>query len=68
MRQLKNILPTEHLTHQKIASYLIAFSWSLKHQLRKTHPGMTLTGCPRYRRGDPRQLDADQPYSAVGRP
>ncbi len=41
----ENILPTEHLTHQKIASYLIAFSWSLKHQLRKTHPGMTLTGC-----------------------
>ena len=42
MRQLKNILPTEHQTHQKIASYLIAFSWSLKHQLRKTHPGADL--------------------------
>ena len=42
MRQLKNILPTEHATHRKIASYLIAFSWSLKHQLRKTHPGADL--------------------------
>ncbi|WP_434668929.1 bestrophin family protein [Klebsiella sp. B345] len=38
MRQLKNILPAEHHTHQKIASYLVAFGWSLKHQLRKTDP------------------------------
>ncbi|HHG8771538.1 TPA: bestrophin family protein [Raoultella planticola] len=37
-RQLKNILPAESATHKKIASYLIAFSWSLKHQLRKTDP------------------------------
>lgn len=38
IRQLKNILPAEHQTHQKIASYLVAFGWSLKHQLRKTDP------------------------------
>ena len=38
IRQLKNILPAEHHTQQKIASYLIAFGWSLKHQLRKTDP------------------------------
>jgi putative membrane protein len=38
MRQLKNILPTEHETHQN-RQLPGGFSWSLKHQLRKTHPG-----------------------------
>lgn len=42
MRQLKNILPAAAETHKKIASYLIAFSWSLKHQLRKTDPSADL--------------------------
>ena len=38
VRQLRNILPAEHDAHQRIVSYLVAFSWSLKHQLRKTDP------------------------------
>ncbi|MCS5881034.1 hypothetical protein LNP17_16440 [Klebsiella variicola subsp. variicola] len=35
VRQLRNILPAEHDVHRRIVSYLVAFSWSLKHQLRK---------------------------------
>ncbi len=38
VRQLRNILPAEHDAHRRIVSYLVAFSWSLKHQLRKTDP------------------------------
>ncbi|MEQ4939960.1 bestrophin family ion channel, partial [Proteus terrae] len=38
VRQLRNILPAEHDVHRRIVSYLVAFSWSLKHQLRKTDP------------------------------
>ena len=38
VRQLRNILPAEHDAHRRIVSYLVAFSWSLKHQLRKTEP------------------------------
>lgn len=38
VRQLRNILPVEHDVHRRIVSYLVAFSWSLKHQLRKTDP------------------------------
>ena len=42
MRQLKNILPMESVSHQRLVSYLVAFSWSLKHQLRKTDPSADL--------------------------
>lgn len=42
VRQLKNILPMESESHQRLVSYLIAFSWSLKHQLRKTDPSADL--------------------------
>ncbi|VUS32663.1 bestrophin family protein [Klebsiella spallanzanii] len=42
VRQLKNILPAESESHQRLVSYLVAFSWSLKHQLRKTDPGADL--------------------------
>jgi putative membrane protein len=42
VRQLKNILPTESAAHQRLVSYLVAFSWSLKHQLRKTDPSADL--------------------------
>lgn len=42
VRQLKNILPTESTAHQRLVSYLVAFSWSLKHQLRKTDPSADL--------------------------
>lgn len=42
VRQLKNILPMESESHQRLVSYLIAFSWSLKHQLRKTDPSTDL--------------------------
>ena len=42
VRQLKNILPTESVSHQRLVSYLVAFSWSLKHQLRKTDPSADL--------------------------
>lgn len=42
VRQLKNILPTESAAHQHLVSYLVAFSWSLKHQLRKTDPSADL--------------------------
>ncbi|MBK6268578.1 bestrophin family protein [Klebsiella michiganensis] len=40
--QLKNILPAESAAHQRLVSYLVAFSWSLKHQLRKTDPSADL--------------------------
>ncbi|HCB1501032.1 TPA: ibestrophin [Klebsiella michiganensis] len=42
VRQLKNILPMESESHQRLVSCLIAFSWSLKHQLRKTDPSTDL--------------------------
>ena len=42
VRQLKNILPAESAAHQRLVSYLVAFSWSLKHQLRKTDPSADL--------------------------
>ena len=42
VRQLKNILPAEEETHKTLVSYLVAFSWSLKHQLRKTDPAVDL--------------------------
>ena len=42
VRQLKNILPMESVSHQRLVSYLVAFSWSLKHQLRKTDPSADL--------------------------
>lgn len=42
VRQLKNILPMESESHQRMVSYLVAFSWSLKHQLRKTDPSADL--------------------------
>lgn len=42
VRQLKNILPAESESHQRLVSYLVAFSWSLKHQLRKTDPSADL--------------------------
>ncbi|ELI8804574.1 bestrophin family protein [Klebsiella michiganensis] len=42
VRQLKNILPAESAAHQRLVSYLVAFSWSLKHQLRKTDPNADL--------------------------
>ncbi|PXW39003.1 putative membrane protein [Klebsiella oxytoca] len=42
VRQLKNILPMESESHQRLVSYLVAFSWSLKHQLRKTDPSTDL--------------------------
>ncbi|WP_434663685.1 bestrophin family protein [Klebsiella sp. MISC125] len=42
VRQLKNILPMESESHQRLVSYLVAFSWSLKHQLRKTDPSADL--------------------------
>ncbi|RJF54516.1 ibestrophin [Serratia inhibens] len=38
LRQLKNRLPEDKKSHDEIAKYLIAFSWSLKHQLRNTDP------------------------------
>ncbi|WP_454878536.1 bestrophin family protein [Serratia inhibens] len=38
LRQLKNLLPEDKKSHEEIAKYLIAFSWSLKHQLRNTDP------------------------------
>ncbi|AEF46815.1 hypothetical protein SerAS12_3707 [Serratia sp. AS12] len=38
LRQLKNLLPEDKKHHEEIAKYLIAFSWSLKHQLRNTDP------------------------------
>lgn len=36
LRQLQNLLPEEKTLHRHITQYLIAFSWSLKHQLRHT--------------------------------
>ena len=42
VRQLKNILPAESAAHQRLVSYLVAFSWSLKHQLRTTDPSGAL--------------------------
>jgi len=42
VRQLKNILPAESAAHQRLVSFLVAFSWSLKHQLRKTDPSADL--------------------------
>lgn len=42
VRQLKNILPAESAAHQRLVSYLVAFSWSLKHQLRNTDPSADL--------------------------
>ncbi|CAE1147421.1 bestrophin family protein [Serratia sp. Tan611] len=36
LRQLQNLLPEEKALHRHIARYLIAFAWSLKHQLRHT--------------------------------
>ena len=36
LRQIKSLLPDDKAVHQKIAHLLIAFSWSLKHQLRNT--------------------------------
>lgn len=42
VRQLKNILPAESAAHKRLVSYLVAFSWSLKHQLRKTDPSADL--------------------------
>ncbi|EOL8848536.1 bestrophin family protein [Klebsiella michiganensis] len=42
VRQLKNILPAESAAHQRLVSYLVAFSWCLKHQLRKTDPSADL--------------------------
>ena len=42
VRQLKNTLPMESVSHQRLVSYLVAFSWSLKHQLRKTDPSADL--------------------------
>ena len=42
VRQLKNILPAESAAHQRLVSYLVAFSWRLKHQLRKTDPSADL--------------------------
>lgn len=42
VRQLKNLLPAESAAHQRLVSYLVAFSWSLKHQLRKTDPSADL--------------------------
>ena len=38
LRQIKSLLPDEPAVHQKVAKLLIAFSWSLKHQLRATDP------------------------------
>ncbi|MGB8664116.1 MAG: bestrophin family ion channel [Serratia inhibens] len=38
LRQLKNLLPEDKKSHEEIAKYLIAFSLSLKHQLRSTDP------------------------------
>ncbi|CAI0744622.1 Predicted membrane protein [Serratia entomophila] len=38
LRQIKSLLPDDRAVHQKIAHLLIAFSWSLKHQLRNTDP------------------------------
>lgn len=42
VRQLKNLLPAESAAHQRLVSFLVAFSWSLKHQLRKTDPSADL--------------------------
>ncbi|HDT5145667.1 TPA: ibestrophin [Klebsiella michiganensis] len=42
VRQLKNLLPAESAAHQRLESFLVAFSWSLKHQLRKTDPSADL--------------------------
>ena len=42
VRQLKNLLPAESAAHQRLVSFLVAFSWSLKHQLRKTDPSVDL--------------------------
>lgn len=49
VRQLRNILPAEHDAHRRIVSYLVAFSWSLKHQLRKPIRRLTCGGCYRRR-------------------
>ena len=38
LRQIKSLLPDESAVQQKVAKLLIAFSWSLKHQLRGTDP------------------------------
>ena len=38
LRQIKSLLPDEPAVQQKVAKLLIAFSWSLKHQLRGTDP------------------------------
>lgn len=69
VRQLRNILPAEHDAHRRIVSYLVAFSWSLKHQLRKTDPTADLRRLLPEERvsGDPRQLNAHQPDPAAGR-
>lgn len=42
VRQLKNLLPAESAAHQRLVSFLVAFSWSLKHQLRKKDPSADL--------------------------
>ncbi|HBM2944422.1 bestrophin family protein [Klebsiella michiganensis] len=42
VRQLKNLLPAESAAHQRLVSFLVAFSWSLKHKLRKTDPSADL--------------------------
>ena len=69
LRQIKSLLPDEPAVHQKVAKLLIAFSWSLKHQLRATDPPPICTQPHQQRAGgSDRQPDADQPHPADAGP